>query len=49
MPFENKLSCNEQGYMWLEINAKHSYHESRPKDQGLYTNKGQLVYGFFCN
>ena len=48
MPFENKLTCMEQGSMWLDINAKHTYHESRPKDQGLYTKKGQLVYGFYC-
>ena len=48
MPFESKLSCEEQGSMWFEINAKHTYHESRPADQGLYTKQGQLVYGFMC-
>ena len=48
IPYENKLTCSEQGSMWLEINTKHTYHESSPKDQGLYTRNGKLVYGFFC-
>ena len=47
MPFENKLSCVEQGSMWLDIHTTHQ--APRPADQGLYTNKGQLVYGFYCN
>ena len=47
MPFENKLSCMEQGSMWLEIHTKHQ--ASGGKDQGLRTDKGQLVYGFYCN
>ena len=46
MPFEHKLTCMEQGSMWLEINSKHQ--ASGGKDQGLYTKQGQLVYGFFC-
>ena len=46
IPYENKLSCVEQGSMWLEIHTTHQV--PRPKDQGLYTKKGQLVYGFFC-
>ena len=46
MPFENKLSCVEQGSMWLEIHTTHQV--PRPADQGLYTKKGQLVYGFMC-
>ena len=37
----------EQGSMWLEINAQAQYHESRPKDQGLYTKKGQLGIRIF--
>ncbi len=53
IPYENKLSCMEQGSMWLEIHSKYQAsggkdQASGGKDQGLYTNKGQLVYGFFC-
>ena len=46
MPFENKLNCMEQGSMWLDIHTTHQ--ASGGKNQGLYTKKGQLVYGFFC-
>ena len=46
MPFESKLTCVEQGSMWLEINSKPQ--ATGGKNQGLYPNKGQLVYGFFC-
>ena len=46
MPFENKLTCMEQGSMWLDMHTKH--HAPRPADQGLYTKQGKLVYGFFC-
>mgnify|MGYP003660695669 FL=1 len=46
MPFENKLTCMEQGSMWLDIHTK--YQVPRPADQGLYTRQGKLVYGFFC-
>ena len=48
MPFENKLSCMEQGSMWLELNAVYKHQDSRPADQGLYTKQGKLVYGFYC-
>ena len=47
IPYENKLSCVEQGSMWLDIHTTHQ--APRPADQGLYTNKGQLVYGFYRN
>ena len=46
IPYENKLTCVEQGSMWLEIHTTHQV--PRPKDQGLYTKDGKLVYGFFC-
>ena len=46
MPFESKLTGVEQGSMWLDIHTKHQ--ASGGKDQGLYTKKGQLVYGVFC-
>ena len=47
IPFENKLTCMEQGSMWLEMHSKHQ--ATGDKDQGLYTKDGKLVYGFFCN
>jgi len=46
MPFESKLSCVEQGSMWLEMNSTHR--ATGDKDQGLYTKQGQLIYGFYC-
>ena len=45
-PLESKLTCVEQGSMWLEMHTKHQ--ASGGKNQGLYTKKGQLVYGFYC-
>ena len=46
MPFENKLTCMEQGSMWLEMHSKRQ--ATGDKNQGLYTKDGKLVYGFFC-
>ncbi len=46
MPFENKLTCSEQGSMWLDMHTTHQV--PRPADQGLYTKQGKLVYGFYC-
>jgi hypothetical protein len=46
MPFENKLSCVEQGSMWLDIHTTHQ--ASGGKNQGLYTKQSKLVYGFYC-
>ena len=46
MPFENKLTCMEQGSMWLDMHT--TYHDTRSADQGLYTKQGKLVYGFMC-
>ena len=46
IPYENKLSCMHQGSMWLNMHTTHQ--APRPADQGLYTKKGQLVYGFYC-
>ena len=46
MPFENKLTCMEQGSMWLEIHTKHQ--ATGDKNQGLYTKDEKLVYGFYC-
>ena len=46
IPYEYKLSCMQHGSMWLNMHTTHQ--APRPADQGLYTKKGQLVYGFFC-
>ena len=46
MPFETKLTCMEQGSMWLDMHSTHQ--ASGSKDQGLYTRQGKLVYGFYC-
>ena len=46
MPYENKLSCMEQGSMWLEMHTTHQ--ATGGKNQGLYTKQGKLVYGFYC-
>ena len=46
IPFENKLTCMEQGSMWLEMHTTHQV--PRPADQGLYTKQDKLVYGFMC-
>ena len=46
MPFENKLSCMEQGSMWLDMHTTHQ--EEGSERQGLYTKQGKLVYGFYC-
>ena len=35
MPFESKLSCVDQGSMWLDMHTKHQ--ATGDKDQGLYT------------
>ena len=48
MPFESKLSCVEQGSMWLDMNAIYEYQDSGSKNQGLYTKQSKLVYGFYC-
>ena len=49
MPFESKLSCVEQGSMWLDMNSVYEYKDTGSEGQGLYTRNGKLVYGFFCH
>ena len=44
MPFEPKLSCVEQGSMWLDMNAIYEYQDSGIEVQGLYTKQRKLVY-----
>ena len=45
--FDNKLSCYEQGYKLITSIAKHHL-ETPEVQQGWYTNRGDLVYGFYC-
>ena len=44
-PFDDRLTCFEQGHELMTSMAK--YHEPGP-EQGWYTNRGDLVYGFYC-
>ena len=46
-PFDNKLKCYEQGYELMTSIAKHHL-ETLEVQQGWYTNRGDLVYGFYC-
>ena len=48
MPFESKISCVEQGSMWLDMNSVYEYKDTGSEGQGLYTRNGKLVYGFMC-
>ena len=43
--FNNKLSCYEQGHKLMTSLA--TYQGPGPK-QGWYTNRGDLVYGYYC-
>ena len=46
-PFDDRLTCSEQGYEIMTSLAK--YHEHTPElRQGWYTDRGDLVYGFYC-
>ncbi len=44
-PFDDGLSCHEQGEMVIESLA--TYQGPGP-EQGWYTDNGTLVYGFYC-
>ena len=44
-PFDKNLTCGEQGETIIETLA--TYHEPGP-EQGWYTKKGDLVFGFYC-
>ena len=48
LPFNNALTCSEQGQAYIETIA--TYHEQTDNsNQGWYTKKGKLVYGFYCD
>ena len=44
-PFDTTLDCYEQGEEVIETIA--TYYGPGP-NQGWYTKKGKLVYGFYC-
>ena len=44
-PFDNTIDCYDQGREIMESVA--TYEEPGPTN-GWYTNKGTLVYGFYC-
>ena len=46
-PFDKKLDCYEQGYKLMTSIAKHHL-ETPEVQQGWYTERGDLVYGFYC-
>ena len=48
LPFNNSLTCFEQGQAYIETISTY-YYKSLTKDQGWYTKKGKLVYGFYCD
>ena len=45
VPFDTTVSCGEQGEEAIEAIA--TYHGPGP-EQGWYTKKDDLVFGFYC-
>ena len=45
IPFDTTVSCGDQGEEIIETIA--TYHGPGP-EQGLYTKKGDLIFGFYC-
>ena len=45
IPFDTTTSCGDQGEEIIETIA--TYHGPGP-EQGWYTKKGDLVFGFYC-
>ena len=48
LPFNTSLTCFEQGQSYIETIAKY-YDKTDTLNQGWYTEKGKLVYGFYCD
>ena len=44
-PFDNKLDCYQQGHELMTSIAKY---QGPGPEQGWYTDRGDLVYGFYC-
>ena len=47
-PKSDALTCFEQGQAYIETIAKY-YDKTDTLNQGWYTEKGKLVYGFYCD
>ena len=45
LPFDTTVSCGDQGEEIIETIA--TYHGPGP-EQGWYTKKGRLIFGFYC-
>ena len=48
LPFNNALTCFEQGQAYIETIATY-YDQTDTLNQGWYTQNGKLVYGFYCD
>ena len=48
LPFEEGLTCSQQGDAYIEKIATYSDHTDT-RDQGWYTPEGKLVYGYYCD
>ena len=48
LPFEEGLTCSQQGDAYIEKIATYS-DQTDTRDQGWYTSKGNLVYGYYCD
>jgi hypothetical protein len=44
-PFDSTQSCYEQGHKLMTSIAKY---QGPGPEQGWYTDRGDLVYGFYC-
>jgi hypothetical protein len=47
LPFEEGLTCSQQGDAYIEKIATY-VDQTETRDQGWYTAKGKLVYGYYC-
>ena len=48
VPFTKGLTCSQQGDAYVEKIATYS-DQTDTLDQGWYTSKGNLVYGYYCD
>ena len=48
LPFEEGLTCSQQGDAYIEMIATYS-DQTETRDQGWYTPEGKLVYGYYCD
>ena len=48
LPFEEGLTCSQQGDAYIEKIATYS-DQTETRDQGWYTPEGKLVYGYYSD